>query len=68
MPNSLKYTTISVERKTKTLLDYLRAKKGKSLSVIVHEMVKLEYEKEFGEVYYASTEENGESGAVPIVG
>ena len=70
MPNSPVYTTVSILRNDKMKLDFVRARRSQSLSVILGELIDKEYEKLFGEgeIVYASTEENGESGAVPIVG
>jgi hypothetical protein len=68
MANSVKYTTISVLRKDKKKLDFLRADEGGSLSVLLGRLIGEEYDKRFvkGEVAYASTEEG--SGAVVVMG
>lgn len=69
MANSAKYTTVSILRKDKKKLDFIRAKFGKSLSVVLGEMIEDKYTMEFGtkgEVVYASTE-GEETNAVVVV-
>ena len=68
MPNSPSYTTVSILRSDKMKLDFVRAKRSQSLSVILGELIEQEYERLFGEkeVVYASTEEG--SGSIPIMG
>lgn len=57
MPNSPRYTTISVLKTDKMKLDFVRAKRSQPLSVILGELIEQEYERLFGEkeVVYADT-------------
>lgn len=68
MPNSPRYTTISVLKTDKMKLDFVRAKRSQSLSVILGELIEQEYERLFGEKEVVYIDAMEPSNSVPIIG